>query len=52
MIQLMLIVGHLDPRNSFRMESVLLMDGIYGAKTLAAILSCEQHRMNGGGQWP
>jgi hypothetical protein len=52
MIQLMLNVGHLDPRNSFRMESVLLMDGIYGPKTLAAILSCEQHRMNGGGQWP
>lgn len=52
MIQLMLNVAHLDPQNSFRMPSILRMDGICGEKTLSAIRAYQEHKMRYGGQWP
>jgi hypothetical protein len=52
MIQFLLNVAHLDSKNSFRMPSLLLMDGICGEKTLGAIFGYQEHKMNGGGQWP
>ena len=52
MIQLMLNVAHVDPQNSFRMPSLLLMDGICGSRTLGAILAYQEHKMKWGGQWP
>jgi len=51
-MQFGLNVAHLDPHNSFRMDSVLRMDGICGPKTSAAILAYQQHKMNGGGSLP
>ena len=52
MIQFMLNVAHLDLQNSFRMPSLLLMDGICGTKTLSAILAYQEHKKKWGGQWP
>jgi len=52
MIQLMLNVAHLDLQNSFRMPSLLKVDGICGARTLDAILAYQGHKMKFGGQWP
>jgi hypothetical protein len=51
-IQLMLNVAHLDPQNSFRMASVLSMDGICGPMTLSGILAYQENKMNGGGPFP
>ena len=52
MIQFMLNVAHLDLQNSFRMPSILLMDGICGKKTLGAILAYQEHKKKSGGQFP
>jgi hypothetical protein len=52
MIQLMLNVAHLDLQNSFRMPSILKMDGICGEKTLGAIVAYQEHKMEVGSQFP
>ncbi len=52
MIQLMLNVAHLDLQNSFRMQSLLLIDGICGEKTLNAILAYQEEKISSGGRFP
>ena len=52
MIQLLLNVAHLDLQNSFRMPSILKMDGICGERTLGAILAYQEHKQKMGGQFP
>lgn len=47
LIQFMLNVIHLDPGNSFRLPSLLSMDGICGARTLSAILAYQEHKKSG-----
>ena len=51
-IQFMLNVVHLDLENTFRMQSLLRMDGICGERTLAAILAYQEHKMTSGGPFP
>jgi len=47
-IQFLLNAAHLDATNTFRMPSLLMMDGICGPKTLSAILEYQTEKQKGG----